>query len=427
VTGHRTWIAAALLGSAATPLHALTPEELYAKVSPSIWFVYGMDGSERRISQGSGVVVGHQRVITNCHVIRNANTVFIRKENVLYIAKVEYRDTPRDLCQLQVNNFTAPAVEVGTSRDVKVGQKVFALGNPQGLEVSLSDGLVSALRSPDGKDPMIQTTAPISSGSSGGGLFDERGRLVGITTLQHRTGQNLNFAVPGEWIGELGERMKAAEEKKTSQIAAIKSAVGAAYNPAAPTLPIPGATWKYRYRDLKYSATQVFTVQVTGVDGWVVQETFTLDGAGSSQVLRSSIGAEEMRFFTRALPGSRTLVEFAPYLPAIGETLRPSFAVRMPSGYPKDRNNSEFDIRATLARNVMVKTAGAEHNAIKVVLRGTRGVTPTFMSGEIGRFEVTAWYSAETRRIVKLEHQAWYGNSAPAVDEVVELVEYSGG
>jgi serine protease Do len=86
-----------------------------------------------------------------------------------------------------------------------VGTKVYAIGAPQGLELSLSDGVVASLR-PLGGSSLIQTTAAISAGSSGGGLFDSLGRLVGITTFQSRTGQNLNFAVPADWINLLPQR-----------------------------------------------------------------------------------------------------------------------------------------------------------------------------------------------------------------------------
>src|SRR4051812_35491444 len=92
------------------PALSLSPEDLFSRLSPSIWFVYGVDQTERRTSQGSGVVIGPQRVVTNCHVVRGADTVFLRKENVIYVAKIEFRDPSRDLCQLQVANLNAPAV-----------------------------------------------------------------------------------------------------------------------------------------------------------------------------------------------------------------------------------------------------------------------------------------------------------------------------
>jgi hypothetical protein len=83
--------------------------------------------------------------------------------------------------------------------DLRVGAAVYAVGAPQGLELSLSARLVSQLRGAEG-GPLIQTTAPVSPGSLGGGLFDEGGNLVGLTNFQLGRGQNVNFAVPAEWV-----------------------------------------------------------------------------------------------------------------------------------------------------------------------------------------------------------------------------------
>lgn len=86
-----------------------------------------------------------------------------------------------------------------------------------GLELTLSDGLISSLRViPDGT--IIQTTAPISHGSSGGGLFDSNGRLIGITSFLHKNGQNLNFAIPAVWINDLAPRHQAREEALAARL-----------------------------------------------------------------------------------------------------------------------------------------------------------------------------------------------------------------
>jgi hypothetical protein len=82
---------------------------------------------------------------------------------------------------------------------VSVGDRVYAIGAPKGLELTLTEGLVSSIReTTDGR--VIQTSAPISPGSSGGGLFDTHGNLIGITVGGFRGGQNLNFALPGELV-----------------------------------------------------------------------------------------------------------------------------------------------------------------------------------------------------------------------------------
>ena len=100
------------------------------------------------------------------------------------------------------------AVSLGDSKNLKVGQRVYAVGAPEGLELTLSEGLISALRSV-ANFRYIQTTASISHGSSGGGLFDAQGRLIGITTFYWSDGQNLNFALPADWIQGLPERARA--------------------------------------------------------------------------------------------------------------------------------------------------------------------------------------------------------------------------
>ena len=81
--------------------------------------------------------------------------------------------------------------------DIKVGEPALTVGTPQGLELTVADGLVSSKRTHEGRR-LIQTTAPISQGSSGGGLFDAQGHLLGITTFYLKVGQSLNFAIAAE-------------------------------------------------------------------------------------------------------------------------------------------------------------------------------------------------------------------------------------
>jgi hypothetical protein len=116
-------------------------------------------------------------------------------------ATLQGSDPDKDLALLLAPGLTAAPARVGQASRLQVGEKVFAVGSPQGLELSLSEGIVSQLRG--GPPPMIQTTVAISQGSSGGGLFNEQGELVGITTFYLKEGQGLNFAVPVEWIREV--------------------------------------------------------------------------------------------------------------------------------------------------------------------------------------------------------------------------------
>ena len=148
-------------------------------------------------------MIGEGTLVTNCHVLKQAKRVAVRREGKSHDAKLALWDPQRDVCQLRVDGLAAPAVAVGTTTAVQVGHSVYAIGNPKGLDLTLSAGLVSSLRrNPAGQLVLIQTSAAISGGSSGGGLFDDSGRLIGLTTIGSvgADTQNLNFAVPSEWI-----------------------------------------------------------------------------------------------------------------------------------------------------------------------------------------------------------------------------------
>jgi serine protease Do len=180
-------------------------EELFAELSQSTARIVVHDVAGRAVGLGSGVVTGTGTVITNCHVATAGGSLSVKVGSEQFSASVEVADEEYDLCRLSVTGLTAPAVNIGTADSLKTGQKVYAIGSPQGLELTISDGIVSGMRDlPQGR--VIQTTAPISPGSSGGPLFDAYGRLVGIMTFQHRSGQNLNFAVPADWIAGIRSR-----------------------------------------------------------------------------------------------------------------------------------------------------------------------------------------------------------------------------
>jgi len=183
-----------------------TADEIFTEVSASIVRIVVFDESHNPVSGGSGVVIGRGTVVTNCHVVLKGPTIEVRTGKDSYPASITIADEAYDLCQLSVGNgFSAPAVEMGAMQYVRTGQKAFAIGAPQGLELTISEGLVSAIRESNvGK--VIQTSAAISPGSSGGGLFNISGQLIGITSFQMRTGQNLNFAVPSDWIADMTTR-----------------------------------------------------------------------------------------------------------------------------------------------------------------------------------------------------------------------------
>jgi serine protease Do len=211
---------------------ALEPDELFRKVSPSIVAIHGFDTRVQPFTYGSGVVVAPETVITNCHVLAKTRTIIVKRRNATYKATLQYPDVERDLCQLNVPDLVAPAVTLGDSTSIQIGQRAYAIGNPIGLELTLSDGLISGFRKIEGAEvPRIQTSAPASPGSSGGGLFDRDGNLIGITTLIGRDAQNITIAHPVEWVREVPERGKAALARRSEPAAATAGTTAAGTYP----------------------------------------------------------------------------------------------------------------------------------------------------------------------------------------------------
>ena len=153
---------------------------------------------------GSGVRLPSGDVITNYHVVKAGERYTVGRGKQAAPATLKGGDPDKDLCLLTAPGLVAEPARLGKAARLKVGEPVYAVGAPQGLELSLSEGIVSQLRG--GPPPLIQTTVAISPGSSGGGLFNAEGELVGITTFYLKDSQSLNFALPVEWISQVAGR-----------------------------------------------------------------------------------------------------------------------------------------------------------------------------------------------------------------------------
>ncbi|GAG54367.1 unnamed protein product, partial [marine sediment metagenome] len=109
-------------------------------------------------------------------------------------------DYQRDLTLLKITGvITSPLIILGDINQVAVGEEVYAVGNPQGLEGTFSQGIVSSIRQ-IGSDMLFQITAPISPGSSGGPVLNTQGKVIGIAVATFSGGQNLNFAIPASYL-----------------------------------------------------------------------------------------------------------------------------------------------------------------------------------------------------------------------------------
>lgn len=237
-----------LAGMAIFPARAqeLSAQEVFKRVSRSVVVIEAKDYPKgkpsRVIASGSGVVVPSRKqdknlVATNCHLADKSPVGLFRvtQGDNSGFGVLNGRDAERDLCLLSVlfpgdhygkdGKLTfkkLPAARIASSQWLEVGAPVYAVGAPQGLELTLSNGLVSGIREYKGTE-YIQTTAPISQGSSGGGLFDAQGRLVGITTMYLKDGQNLNFAIPAELIASVPE-IKEEDVQPAAQVPEQKPA-----------------------------------------------------------------------------------------------------------------------------------------------------------------------------------------------------------
>ena len=188
----------------ARPVHAEIELAAFIKLSGSVLKVEVLR-VQGGYSLGSGVVVSAQKVVTNCHVTRDARQIYVISRGVRLPVSSQSGDAEHDLCVLHVPRLEADPVELGTARDLTLGQSVNALGYTGGTGIQNSPGTVLALHRHD-RASVIQSSNFFSSGASGGGLFDDQLRLVGILTFRLRGGSAHYFAAPMDWLVPLLER-----------------------------------------------------------------------------------------------------------------------------------------------------------------------------------------------------------------------------
>lgn len=180
----------------------LGAEEVFATVGRSVHVVIAARNEEdlkaRRTRFGSAVALDERTLVTNCHVIDEMPVILLRQGGQLLRATPSGGDPATDRCLMTVSPGRLSAVPgIRAWKDLRVGETVYSIGAPKGLEATLGQGLISGLREVKATR-YVQTSAPISAGSSGGGLFDAAGNLVGITTFHLRDADGLNFAIAAE-------------------------------------------------------------------------------------------------------------------------------------------------------------------------------------------------------------------------------------
>jgi hypothetical protein len=180
--------------------------DVVKKSSDAVVLIVISNSAGEETVQGSGFLISDDgEIVTNHHVIKDAHSATVKLSNGAFfqVSGVLADDPDRDLAVIKVNGRNLPFLLLSELDKVQVGDHVVAIGSPLSLEGTVSDGVISALaRELEGKK-WIQTTAPISHGSSGGPLLDMNNRVVGVTTAFRADGQNVNFAVPSNEVASL--------------------------------------------------------------------------------------------------------------------------------------------------------------------------------------------------------------------------------
>ncbi len=190
----------------------LSTANIFEQNKRSIVLLVAYDAMGLPSSIGTGFFIAPTKIATNAHVVRSASKVMYRViggERTFTVGEIASYSQSVDLAILSVSE-RGPPVKLNSSAEPKIGEKVVAIGNPKGLTGSVSEGIVSGIRG-TGNSQLIQITAPISPGSSGGPVFNSYGEVVGIARATLRDAQNINFAVPSALLLRLDSAGKSWE------------------------------------------------------------------------------------------------------------------------------------------------------------------------------------------------------------------------
>lgn len=184
-----------------------TPQQIAKKALTSTVLVIMEDANGQPVSSGSGFFVGRGMIATNLHVVEGVFNGYIKQvgmDKTYRIKGIVAMNSKQDLAVLSVSDVGSPILPLGNSDKLQVGEPVYAVGNPKGyLEGTFTEGIVSGVREFQIGVRRIQISAPISEGNSGGPVLNNKGEVIGVAVSGLTEGQNLNFAIPSNYLKEL--------------------------------------------------------------------------------------------------------------------------------------------------------------------------------------------------------------------------------
>jgi tetratricopeptide (TPR) repeat protein len=185
---------------------AIDAEKLARDCRPSVMLILGELKASNQISLGTGFLVSSDgKLVTNHHVIAGASEIVVRSANgkVFPVKAILADDEVHDLAVLQLEAANMPALSLADEAAVQMGSPIVVIGNPEGLEGTITEGIISAIREMKDMGLIYQISAAISHGSSGSPLLNAEGKVLGVATFMKIKGQALNFAVSARTLKDL--------------------------------------------------------------------------------------------------------------------------------------------------------------------------------------------------------------------------------
>lgn len=386
----------AVLAAASAHAQSLAPDMLFARAAPNVWVVQAGDAQGKLLATGNAVALGPGKAVTRCSLLAKASTVTLRRDNVSYGATLEFPDTERDLCQLRIANFDAPPLSVAPAETLRVGMTLYTIGTPDGRDLTLGVGMLSALRrNAAGELEALQLPAAPEAGLAGAALFDAQGRLAGFVGAPPTA-----LATPAAWVVDLPGRGRQAIATMGSQ----------------PRAAARFSVVEYTLRDRLTNLTRPVVYRVDPRQGDTVSfnnGTWVEKPGGEVVSASASIGGE---FDAAMPPGGWARPDVKP-----GASWSANYKAQSGAG------QVAMDLQATVKEASSLPVNGKQVAVVRIEYRGytqRSSMSTALVGNQSGAYRADVWYAPELGRVVRFEAKTRGGISGGAfqIDESLELV-----